>query len=226
MPKPQPAIVHTLNARFRDGKASNELAHAGLLLRQFDDTEDQSQPWRGCPAHVVTAGSGRECQIYGNRFSASIISAELFVKQQKIRIFSNGAGVIYSPHVKLNCIYGGDGGTRSKSEDGCGSQFCEPSRSRTDGWCDGQPHVIEAMAGVLANMQPGNYNEAIINTKSIDDHLPKAVEAIFYIKNQASQHSRDVHANFLKEYHLDAAEHPLLRLDPANLERPLQADGT
>ena len=115
MPKPQPAIVHTLNARFRNGKPSNDLDQVGLLLRQFDNTEDHEQPWRGCPAkHVVSAGAGEDCKMFGNRFSASIVNAAMSRAQEKIRIFSLEIGVIYSSRVSLNCIYGGDGGTRSK----------------------------------------------------------------------------------------------------------------
>jgi len=227
MPAPQPAIVHKLNARFRDGRPSNDLAKVGLLLRQFDAEEDQSQPWRGCPKRKkVAAGAGRECEIYGNRFSASIVNAEMFAAQKKIRIFSNGAGVIYSPSVRLNCIYGGDGGTRSKPEDGCGKQFCDPHRSQNDGWCDGLPHHSAQLANVLGHMQPGNYDEAIVDTASIDAHLPGAVEAIFYVKGsrQSATQGREVHAKFVRQFDLDAAEYPLLRLDIADLERPFLAD--
>ena len=44
----------------------------------------------------------------GNRFSASIVNKALFARQKKIRIFNNGAGVIYSPRITLNCLYGGE----------------------------------------------------------------------------------------------------------------------
>ena len=167
--------------------------------------------------------------MFGNRFSAIIVNAALARAEARIHLFSLDVGVIYSPHVTLNCMYGGDGGTRSKPEDGCGHEFCEAKRSAHDGWCDGKPHRTSQVADVLKNMQQGNYNEVIINTKSIDDLLPSAVEAFFYVRSASRrdpsvQRARDVHKSFLRQYKLDAATHPLLRMDPQNLERPLRAD--
>ena len=164
--------------------------------------------------------------MFGNRFSASIVNAEMSRAQEKIRIFSLEIGVIYSSRVSLNCIYGGDGGTRSKPEDGCGHEFCESSRSRRDSWCDGKPHHTSHVGDVLEHMHEGNYNEVIISTKSIDDHLPSTVLAFFYLKGQlqAAWRAREVHRKFCTRYKLDAATFPLLRLDIHNLERPLLAD--
>ena len=227
LPTPQPAIVNTLNARFREGHPSNDLRQVGLIIRQLDNTEDQQRPWRGCPRHHVAEGAGEDCRMYGNRFSASIVNNALFRADGKIKVFSLEMGVIYSPKVTLNCVYGGDGGTRAKPEDGCGDDFCDGSRSRRDGWCDGKPHRIAFLSPVLANLQRGNYNEVIISTKSIDDQLPGAVEAFFYLSGSvlSARRAREVHASFLRQYKkLDASKFPLLRLDQHNLETPLHAD--
>ena len=217
-----------LNARFRDGTSSADLAKVGLILRQFDMTEDQQRPWRGCPGHVVSEQAGNECRIYGQRFSASIVNAQLFRASKKIPLFSTvGAGVVYSPGVTLNCVYGGDGGTRKLPDDGCGTQFCEVSRSRQDGWCDGLPHHTAQVGDMLSHIRGSGYNEIVIDTQSIDDQLPEAVEALFYLKDStlSARRGRQIHKDFIRRYSLDAAEHPLLRLDPHNLERPFTADG-
>lgn len=231
MPVPQPPLVHELNARFRDGKPSNDLKQVGLILRQFDATEDHEHPWRGCPhnpRHAPSAAAGEDCKMFGNRFSASIVNAALFRSEGKIRMFSLDVGVIYSARVTLNCIYGGDGGTRAKPEDGCGNEYCDPSRSRHDSWCDGQPHRVAHVSDVLSQLQRGNYNEVIINTKSIDDQLPQAVEAFFYLRGRgaalSAQRARTVHQSFLQQYKLEESKFPLLTLDMHNLERPLLAD--
>lgn len=164
--------------------------------------------------------------MFGNRLSAIIVNAGLAKVEKHIHLFSLDVGVIYSPRITLNCVYGGDGGTRAKPEDGCGHDFCAASRSRRDGWCDGLPHHTSQVADVLTNLQPGNYNEVIINTKSIQDLLPTAVEAIFYLRGNklGAQRAREVHTSFLSQYKLDADSHPLLRMDPNNLEHPLLAD--
>ena len=233
MPSPQPPLVQRLNARFRDGKPSNDLKLVGLILRQFDATEDHDHPWRGCPIDAKHPPSsyesaGQDCAMFGNRFSASIVNRELFLSEGKIRMFSMDVGVIYSPRVTLNCIYGGDGGTRSKPEDGCGYDWCDSDRSTRDSWCDGLPHRVAHVRDVLAGLHKGNYNEVIINTKSIDDQLPQAVDAFFYMTGrgsaQSAQRARTVHKAFLQQYKLNAAEHPLLTLNMHDVEWPLRAD--
>ena len=186
-PLPQPAIVVELNARFREGGASNDLAAAGVLLRQFDQEEDQSAPWRGCPRGVdPSPGAGRECEIYGGRLSASLVNRELFSRRGRtsMALFSKGPGIVYNPKVaRLNCVYGGDGGTRSKPEDGCGpkSDFCDAQRSAQDGWCDGRAHSPDRLADILRNALSAAINEVVINTEQIDRQLPTAVDAIFVL---------------------------------------------
>ena len=233
-PKPQPAIVNTLNARFRDGRSVNDVRKVGLILRQFDATEDQAQPWKGCPRGKADRGAGTDCKMYGNRFSATMVNANQYRTaastdgtEPRIKMFAKDPGVIYSPHVHLNCIYGGDGGTRGKPENGCGSSFCDSSRSRHDAWCDGLPHYASHVGDVLAHLQPGNYMEVIIDTKSIEETLPSAVEAFFYLRGSEMnyiQRARDAHKAFLTQYSLAAETHPLLRLDVDDLEQPFRAD--
>ena len=226
MPKPQPEIVGTLNARFRDGHPDSDLNSVGVILRQFDATEDQQKPWRGCPAQTPwTPEMGGECHIYGKRFSASIVNAQLSRRSKRIQLFSRiDAGVVYSPRIRLNCVYGGDGGTRKFPDDGCGTEFC--TQSKTDGWCDGKPHKTKDVGAMLARLPGSGYNEVVINTQSIDEQLPRAVEAIFYLRGSAisARRARETHRHFLELYDLPATDHPLLRLDPNNIESPFAAD--
>lgn len=175
-------------------------------------------------------GAGSECQTYGNRFSASIVNARLFTEgSKKIQLFSTtDAGVVYSPAIVLNCVYGGDGGTRKFPEDGCGTEYCDPIRSRRDGWCDGLPHHTSNVGDMLEHLPGSGYNEVMINTKSIDDQLPGVVDAIFYVRGSDAslRRAREVHKKFIDQYHLDAATFPLLRLDPQHLDQPfIAADG-
>ena len=153
------------------------------------------------------------------------MNAHLFRATGKIKLFSTGAaGVVYSPRITLNCVYGGDGGTRKLPEDGCGTEFCD--RSATDAWCNGLPHRPSHVGDMLTHLTGSGYNEVIISTKSIDDLLPEAVEGIFYLKRSiaSERRARTAHADFLRRYRLSAATHPLLRLDLDNLDRPFLAD--
>ena len=147
-------------------------------------------------------------------------------------LFSKGPGIVYNPKVaRLNCVYGGDGGTRSKPEDGCGpkSDFCDAQRSAQDGWCDGRAHSPDRLADILRNALSAAINEVVINTEQIDRQLPTAVDAIFVVTGpsgvSAANRARAerVHAMFLAAYpHLSAETHPLLCLDPTDLERPFR----
>ena len=144
-------------------------------------------------------------------------------------LFSSNPGVIYNPRVtRLNCVYGGDGGTRKLPDDGCGSKegFCD--RSERDGWCDGRAHDPKHLDAILRGGLSAPYNEAVINTASIAAHLPGAVDAIFFILGDgdrlraARQHAEQAHRAFVATYPEVAASRPLLCLDPTDLDRPFR----
>lgn len=225
----------TLNARFRSGVASNDLESAGILLRQFDRTEDLARPWRGCPNHRERDGAGNDCGMFGNRLSTSIVNA-LMVSPNEARVplFSDEGGVVYSPRVaRLSCIYGGDGGSR-KTADGCGSSWCSIQRAAvSDGfWCDGLPHRPTQLATVLrgfATHAQGSINEAIIDAAVIDANLPDIVEAFFYVNPAGAAAVRTAQAAFLAAYpSLSLAAGtapPLLRLDPNDPKEPFKPSG-
>jgi hypothetical protein len=85
------------------------------------------RPWGGCPGHVIRNGAGNDCGLFGNRLSASIVFADIATGIGHVPLFSEEAGVVYSPmFASIACIYGGDGGSRSKP-DGCGSDWCSKS---------------------------------------------------------------------------------------------------
>lgn len=226
--------MQRLNSRFRDGHASNDLEEAGVILRQFDSTEDYSAPWRGCPhGKKVPEGAGNDCAIFGGRFSASIVNAALVkpskIGPDKIALYAKESGVVYNPQATLlNCVYGGDGGTRRYPNDGCGPEklFCDPGRSARDGWCDGKPHTPDRLADILRYQLAAAYNEVVINTAYISSHLPDAVDAFFYVAGAPEtlrRHAVEAHAHFLAAYpELSAADHPLLCLVQTDLERPFR----
>ena len=225
-PRPPPSpLVALLNQKFRDGGQSSDLSKAGVLLRQFDATEDNAKPWRGCPNGNVRDGAGNECAIYGGRFSASIINqqigAHLFSKTEPGTIYSPSSGLF------LRCAYASDGGTRA-STDGCkNSDFCS---NPMDAWCDGKPHRPEELGNIL--VPRGGYNEVIIDTQSVEEHLPKAVAAFFYMKGGglvASSRKKRVEAireQFLGEYGnaVKSKSFPLVMIDLRNRNEPF-SDG-
>ena len=144
--------VDALNARFARATASNNLADAGILLHQFDNTEadmtakqsllsvfkgkmtpeaaaDLAEPWMPCPWSAW-------CASFGDRLSASLIS------EQMPYMFSGHAGYIFSPAVNISCSYCSDGGTMAKmcNQERAAPTECVPGcgaigTSETN-WCD------------------------------------------------------------------------------------------
>ena len=100
--------VGELNARFKNGGASSELAKTGVLLHMFDKTEGLDSPaWLPCRADDL-------CGQFSDRISASIVNAAV-----RVTFASNRGGIVLSPTASnIHCSYFSDGGTMNK--------FCKP----------------------------------------------------------------------------------------------------
>jgi hypothetical protein len=233
LPIPRDPIIDDLNWRFKNGHITNELRSAGILIKQFDASEDQNSPWRGCPNHVALEGAGQDCYTYGGRFSSTIINADMFTGRE-FKLMSREAGIIFNPQVtKLNCVYGGPVGLRKLPDDGCGEKqyFCDPIREANgDSWCNGQPHEPEHLAHAMAQ-ERGLNMEVVVNTAFIDEHLPDAVDAFFFVKSGTEASRRRVenaHAKFHEKYPFfdpfARTAHPLLCLDTSDVDRPFKTE--
>lgn len=224
-----PLRVAALNRRFREGVASSNLTRAGLLVHQFDAEEDESHPWRGCPKpRTDTRGVGNQCPQFGGRFSSSVVNARMRGRSGKggIRLFSARSGVVFNPReARLNCAYAGDSGSRKWPATGCSDVLCA---SASDGWCGGLAHKPEQLELVIRSTQGGAYNEVMVDTARLETALPRAIDAIFYVRGAPGaerKHAAWAHARFLESYSgLTALEWPLLRLDLEDMVNPLSAE--
>ena len=195
--------VDNLNARLRHARPSNNLWEVGVTIHMWDGTESEAQKWRGCPNHQGSmATDGHGCIAFGDRFSASIITAS------KHPIFGGGGGIIFRPAFnRLLCAYGGDAGTKSGDDNGCGGPFCSPLVGANDGWCDGAPHRPEHLDQMMRwwVRHGTNYNEVIVDMAWFDAHLPESVEAIMM--------DRNVHHQFVHHYGVNPHDYPLVYFD-------------
>jgi hypothetical protein len=222
-------MLELLNERFRRGHPSSSLSEAGVLLRQFDRTEDQTAPWHGC-ADAGAAGqdpNNGDCALLGNRLSAMIIFAGQRAGNTVVPIFGHGPGVIFNTGaVGITCGYVTDGGTRGKP-DGCGNDWCSREAGIRDGWCDGRPYTPSLLDLMLtSSARRGGYNEVIIDSAALDVALPYAIDAFFYVGDADVDQSADgaVHARvalraFRRTYGT-TAHATLVRLDPTNWTTP------
>lgn len=167
-PPPGGTIAERLNQRFRTGKASNDLEEIGVILHQFDETEDPEMPWRRCPQFCHGFGQPCGCNFLKDRITGSAIQASMpKATDGTMPLWSKKAGgiILSGSSNRLHCAFPADAGTRARVCDPPGvSSTCTPgctgekSLDRADGtgeyrpwcrmdkvyaandvWCDGNP---------------------------------------------------------------------------------------
>jgi len=158
----------TINSRFRYGGPSNNKWQMGVMIHQFDDTEDTKEPWLPCPKLEW-------CSVYQDRISATIINH----RSKKaidggLPLFSRERGgfVINPSYAKILCSYPADGGAMSKKcEHGVGHGGCVPGCSDTSDsppvWCSVErpydcawpPNKVQDMMQENLKARNANYNE-------------------------------------------------------------------
>lgn len=171
--------------RYEQGHASADLSVAGVLVHQFDDTEDGDKPWLPCPPN-------RWCRDIADRISASLISRKL-----PYLFKEGGAGMILTPATaKIRCSYFADGGTlpkrcRRDSPPGCVPGCCDTkgnpdwcadvrSESQTVYQCAFWPKDLGAMLR-HHEMRPGSYNEVMVDPSNWG---AATTQAFYFVKQK------------------------------------------
>ena len=234
-----------INQRFRDGAPSNDLAAGGILIHQFDGADD-SNP------------SGTPWSPFSDRISASMVYGKMRPDERKnIPIYSfSTSGIILSPQYnQMLCGYAYDVGSFSRQcwgAPGCipgcsvngGLQWCQPGN---DPWpCAWHPdsliHLMRSRENWrrYGNKPPDKYwddhkfyDELIFDADYFRRHLPKSIEAVFFIhgdcwdvgdsaNNNAAceEYARRAHANIVRHFRLKPGTLPLLKLDLFNWNEP------
>ena len=210
-PAPFTPLVERLNARFRNGAASSQLAAAGLLLHQFDGMDDpnpRGEPW--------LPGVGRP--ETGDRISATLVNAQMQPEppplEKRIPMYSASlGGFVMSPeHNRLLCSYAFDAGTLERT---CQppSEQCIPGCTHPSNWpntlwcernnhpwpCAWRPAALKEMLHVreelrTANVKPEGkfwddhkfYDELIFDADRFRSTLPASIEAVFYLEGDCA----------------------------------------
>ena len=220
---------------FRNGKPSNDLAAAGVMIHLWDGVETKGEDW---------------LSLEGTQWwSSSIVNARMG------DLFAHHPGFVLSPwHVRLLCSYPGDGSTsgyscpgKSWSSDayatsqelrqaacvpGCtklpplgNRRYCDsPSAGPDDATygvtsgCPWGPNDLKSMLEHHMEREGSkvhaHYNEVIVDAESIRAQLPLSIEA-FVLPSGCSSGYRDraraSHEAFNKRY--KDAKVPLLSFD-------------
>ena len=197
-PRPPGSTAAIIDARFRNGRPSNDLREAGILLHQFDLLEDWDAGRGFAPCH-----SGW-CDGRYDHASFSIINPG------SPQTFSTNGGVILVPSARIECSYAADGGTQSQSiGHACSLDTAFP------------PDRLEDM--LRRHAGSGGYNEVVV-ANSEWDKLPDSVEAIFYIGGSGdydAARARNAHSAFVREY--NTPNLPFLRYTGSGFEDALHS---
>ena len=227
-------MAELLNSRFANGVPSNDIAQAGVLVRQFDTLDDPGRPWRPCP----TEGPNSWCKQFSDRWATSIISNDARVmyfetEANDARGSSGVGGLVLSPDVQIYCAYANDGNSMDQNKV-CtplgGDGICIPGCYSKGEWCHEvkrewlcsyPPSQLEDALEAHIRRDADKNNEIVVATSSVVDALPGAVMAFFYIKaGPEMEHDRVklLHRTFLRDYHWlpPGRRPPLLQLDLKN----------
>ena len=193
-----------MNERFKNGKASNDLAEAGVLVRQIDALNDAQRPWRPCP-------KGQWCANLGDRWASSILNTWA----RKLYLYDKG-GFILAPTARLFCACPEDCNSQDKVCDklygdeectpGCfpKKQQCTPGGAAYS--CSFPPKelkfALEAQQGT--DSFRGRNNEMVLDVRSIVHGLPNSIEGFFYLSThpEGEDVMRSIRSKFMGAFHL------------------------
>lgn len=199
--------MRALNAQFAAGRPSNDLASAGILVRQIDGLDDSNnhRPWLPCSANAW-------CASLADRWAASIISA----KSRRVYYNTEAGFVLSSTIARLFCAYPGDGNsvlikcsplgggpdattlmaTQGGNQVVDGGSGCIPGCHASLGrqgacpsWqqCDYPPERLGDALRSQAAHPLERHNEIVVDLRSIVDGLPNSIVAVFYMPDGAQE---------------------------------------
>ena len=202
--------VSALEAMWHDGKPSNDVQSAGLIVHQFDAVNPKGQAaFEPCPQHLW-------CAKYGKIWPSSLIN-----RRQHKGLYRGDqmGGLILAPPPlnSIRCAYPKDGNSMGH----IGSMGCQgdcPDCQRPAGY-HGPPcktwdcsFPSERLQQALAAGGGDKHNEIVIDAQVMASNLPHSVLAFFYMQPQTKPQAASHHAEFLKRYNLTADDCPLLHL--------------
>jgi len=205
-PDTPPGFVRDLlNARYMNGRPSNRLEDAGVLVHILDGGVNGVRPWE----------PGEPARTY---LSASLLNANKYPHG----LYGNQAALVISPRSQLICCYPQDSGTKSWVRlRGCGPRQCTPGdapfprTSHDKGYPCAFPR--EMLADCLAVFDNATVDESAYTEMVVSNAGPQhVIEAVVYPpgKNRGNGVPEALHASLLAHFGLTANQLPLLEFGP------------
>lgn len=180
-----------------------------------------ADPWNGC-LHGW-------CSRFSDRFSVCVMS-----RRRPYYFDMTNGGFVLSPTQleptsdSMYCAWAYDAGTMGMGSHGCEGRGHCTELSQT--YCWWPPSELKQMMlqqehlGDECGAYDCKYNELMMNGDFWRSKLPTLIEAMFYPVGSSSgeQHVRQVHADLLRTFGLNADSVPLLELDMSQLDTPFR----
>ena len=187
-----------INRTWANGRPSNVLHEAGVIVRHFDALSKLGPPWEPCERGW--------CERYKAMWPASIVNQN---RNNVVYGGNGGVGLVLAPPPwnRLHCIYPGDG--NSMGHVGAVPSGCQKACVMPQTWdCAFHADQLEL---ALANTH--GYNEVVVDAQYMKAQLPHSIWGIFYIAaglESSEGAARWVHTQFLEAFGLSAQDFPLL----------------
>ena len=179
-----------LNHQFAKGFPSNDLAEAGVLIRQLDSLDDTDKPWLPCPL----TGYNNWCAHFNDRWATSVINNDARVMYYDVlKDMARGGvgGLVLSPRVTIFCAYADDGNSMDNQKvckpahgdghtciPGCyrdGEQCADMNR---DWLCSYPPSQLKNALQKHLDRGATKNNEIVVDTRSITSAPTEMIVAL------------------------------------------------
>lgn len=201
------AALEAINKRWREGRVSNVLAEAGVLVHSFDSSEDWEN---GAPWDLCNGAADTPCKPPTiDHISCTVASAlkpGIFVPEwwadetsdfRSAAFDGAWAGLVLAPTTQYRCAWDRDMGTGGRVHAGC-----KPG---------------DTLAAALASQVSGmrwSYNEVIVDRLYWIGHLPRMIDAVVFTDPRGEAAARRVHSAFVARFGDDARAVPLVEYTP------------
>lgn len=226
LPPPQPpplSTVQRINLWWRNGKPSNAVTEAGVLVRQLDELNRKGfVEWVPCPEEMW-------CGKFGSIWPSSIINRNfnkaLYMGTPGARREEPQVGFVLAPPPTnvIHCIFPSDGNSmggieheskgHAKGNYACGEQCVGSETMTKTSRCSFPPEKLRA--ALEANAVVDNrftYTEVIVDAKHMKSLLPYSLLGVFYMNDGTKANAIRIHSEFLAAFkgQVTADEFPIM----------------
>ena len=208
----EPAVVAKLNAQYWDGRPSNDLRSAGVVVRGFDALDDSvngGSPW----LPISKAYPDKKTAYYWDHWCASLINRDTPA------VWAGGGwGFVFNPDaIELKCAYPVDASLTIDKVgplvSGCHNPENCPKDLKEGPLCAYPPSQLkDALDAQEANGKSMQHNELVIDLLNMSP--PDAILGVYHLGDPTKRlDAVKVHSDFMAAYGMtEPSGFPLLRL--------------